>query len=78
LVSINLSLFSPKLPFLPFPPPSGSSGSSVGVFFGDGHKVKVHMDSSDTTSDLLDKEEVKKHLTSSAAHISLIDSLGNG
>ena len=48
------------------------------VFFEDGSKTKIHMESTDTTSDLLDKDEVKKHLTSSAAHVCLIDSLGNG
>lgn len=53
-------------------------GSAVLVFFADGSKVKVSLLPTDTTSDLLDKEEVKEHLTSSAANVWLVDSLGNG
>ena len=50
----------------------------MSVFFADGSKIKVHLSPKDTTSDLLEKEEVKTHLTSSAANIWLVDSLGNG
>jgi hypothetical protein len=48
------------------------------VYFADGSKVKVSLLPTDTTSDLLDKEEVKEHLTSSTAYVWLVDSLGNG
>ena len=53
-------------------------GSAVLVSFADGTKVKVSLLPTDTASDLLDKEEVKEHLTSSAANVWLVDSLGNG
>ncbi len=38
----------------------------------------MHLLPSETTSDLLEKEEVKEHLSSSSAHVWLVDSLGNG
>ena len=48
------------------------------VYFADGSKVKLSLKSTETTSDLLDKEEVKEYMTSSTAHVWLVDSLGNG
>ena len=53
-------------------------GSALSLYFADGTKVKVSLSPNETTSDLLEKEEVKDHLSSSAARVWLIDSLGNG
>ena len=53
-------------------------GSALAIYFADGTKVKLYLSPTDTTSDLLEKEEVKDHLTSSAARVWLIDTLGNG
>ncbi len=53
-------------------------GGAVALYFADGSKVKTYLSPTDTTSDLLEKEEVKDRLTSSAARVWLIDSVGNG
>ena len=53
-------------------------GSALSLYFADGTKVKVSVSPTEMTSDLLEKEEVKNHLSSSAARVWLVDSLGNG
>ena len=61
-----------------FFPSSCPIGSASTVYFADGSKVKVYLSSTTTTSDLLDMDLMKEHLTSSAAYVWLVDSLGNG
>ena len=50
----------------------------VTVHFADGTKAKVNLSPAETTSDLLEKEEVKENLTSSASYLWMVDNHGNG
>lgn len=46
--------------------------------FADGSKAKVNLSPAETTSDLLEKDEVKENLTSSASYLWMVDNHGNG
>lgn len=50
----------------------------VHVCFADGSKAKVNLSPAETTSDLLEKDEVKENLTSSASYLWMVDHRGNG
>ena len=48
------------------------------VYFADGTKAKVNLSPGDTTSDLLENDEVKENLSSSASYLWMVDHRGNG
>ena len=48
------------------------------VSFADGTKVKVNLSPAETTSDLLERDEVKENLTSSTSYLWLVDHQGHG
>jgi hypothetical protein len=50
----------------------------VQVCFSDGSKAKVNLSPAEMTSDLLEKDEVKENLTSSASYLWMVDHRGNG
>ncbi len=48
------------------------------IHFANSSKVKVTVSTTDTTSDLLDKSEIKDHLSSSTVYIVRVDDTGKG
>ena len=50
----------------------------IQVHFADGSKAKVNLSPAETTSDLLEKDEVKENLISSASYLWMVDHHGNG
>ena len=54
------------------------SSISIVVHFADGTKTKVNLSPAETTSDLLERDEVKENLTSSASYLWMVDHRGNG